>query len=810
MNHFFLKIYLLLAVVLIATASFAQIGSVFGKVTSSVGNKEVADAQIFLSPGSFNTSSNKSGNYRIATIKAGKYTLTVIHSGFKTFSKIINVDSTNLELNFLLDSAIVQLKEVTVTTEDDNSFGISRLNSVEGTEIYAGKKTEVIKMNDVAANLATNSSRQIYAKVPGLNIWESDGAGIQLGIGGRGLSPNRTSNFNTRQNGYDISADALGYPESYYTPPAEAIDRIEIVRGAASLQYGTQFGGIVNFRLKKGVKEKKFQFISRQTIGSFGFYNTFNSIGGTVKKINYYVFHQYKTGNGWRPNSNFDVHTAHSALTYQASERLSLTLEYTFMHYITKQPGGLTDKLFEEDPQQSIRNRNWFQVNWNLAALIFNYKLNDKTSINIRNFGLIAERDALGFLGAINRADPLTERNLLMDKYKNFGNETRLIHRYAVFNKNAVCVVGVRYYKGFTKRMQGDGNSSSSPDFYYLNPKEIDDSDYKFPSQNISLFTENIFYPIPKLSITPGIRYEHIYTASKGYYNESFKDFAGNVVFQQKTNEERSSTRSFILAGMGLGFKQSEKFELYGNISQNYRAINFNDMRIVNQNLKVDPNLKDENGYSADVGVRGNVKQVFNYDISIFLMSYKNRIGSVLKVDSALFNLYRFRTNISDSRNYGVESFVELDVWKLIRGTAAKASLSVFSNVALLDARYINSTQPAFENKKVELVPSLFMKTGVTFKREKFKITYQYAYTSEQFTDATNATFTSNAVNGIIPAYYVMDLSVEYSFKRLTFSSGINNLSNNMYFTRRADGYPGPGILPSDGRSMYFTLQVKI
>jgi Fe(3+) dicitrate transport protein len=31
-----------------------------------------------------------------------------------------------------------------------------------------------------------------------------------------------------------------------------------------------------------------------------------------------------------------------------------------------------------------------------------------------------------------------------------------------------------------------------------------------------------------------------------------------------------------------------------------------------------------------------------------------------------------------------------------------------------------------------------------------------------------------------------------------------------MYFTRRATGYPGPGILPSDGRSYFMTLQIKI
>ena len=44
---------------------------------------------------------------------------------------------------------------------------------------------------------------------PGLNIFQNDDAGLQLNIGGRGLDPNRTSNFNTRQNGYDISAATL-------------------------------------------------------------------------------------------------------------------------------------------------------------------------------------------------------------------------------------------------------------------------------------------------------------------------------------------------------------------------------------------------------------------------------------------------------------------------------------------------------------------------------------------------------------------------------------------------------------------------
>jgi Fe(3+) dicitrate transport protein len=55
-----------------------------------------------------------------------------------------------------------------------------------------------------------------------------------------------------------------------------------------------------------------------------------------------------------------------------------------------------------------------------------------------------------------------------------------------------------------------------------------------------------------------------------------------------------------------------------------------------------------------------------------------------------------------------------------------------------------------------------------------------------------------------------MDVSLSYEWKRFRAEGSVNNLTNEMYFTRRATGYPGPGILPSDGRGFYLTLQVKI
>lgn len=790
----------------------AQSFSIHGTLMQQSCNEAVPFAKVQLLGTNYAVLSNEVGYYELQNVKPGTYTLEISLMGYKSLSKEISV-SKDLTLDLKLTAEAVNINEVVVQAEKEKTFGITRLKDVEGTAIYAGKKSEVIVMDDIAANKASNNTRQIYSKIAGLNIFESDGAGIQLGIGGRGLNPQRVTNFNTRQNGYDMSADALGYPESYYSPPAEAIDRVEIVRGAASLQYGTQFGGLVNFKLKEGPDDKKIQVVSRQTAGSWKFFNTFNSIGGSGKKIKYYAAYQRKSGDGWRPNSEFKVNTAYASLVYKATEKLSITLQYTFMDYLAHQPGGLTDLEFAQDPHQSIRKRNWFAVNWNLGAILLDYKINDKLKINSRFFGLMASRSALGILNFINQPDPMGPRDLWIDHYNNLGNETRLLYSYSILKMPSTLVVGERYYNGNTNRTQGYANSGSNgtkTDFTYVNPGDLQESKYLFPNTNFSAFVENIIHLTSKLSLIPGIRFERIQTRAEGYYNIMNKDLAGNVIYSQSINDNRNNLRSFVIAGVGLSYKKSSVFEAYANFSQNYRAINFNDMRVVNVNLVVDPNLKDEKGYSADIGIRGNKNGVLNYDFSCFLISYENRIGTVLRVNPDTYKDYRFRTNISQSRNIGLESFVELDAWKLIRRDS-KMKIAVFSNFAYIDARYIHSKEAAYENKKVELAPNVIFKTGLNFKRNKLAFSYQFSYTGQQFTDASNAVYTANAINGIIPSYYVMDFTIEYIFNKIFSLSGtINNLSNRMYFTRRADSYPGPGILPSDPRAFYLTFQVKI
>jgi Fe(3+) dicitrate transport protein len=124
------------------------------------------------------------------------------------------------------------------------------LPEIKNNTLFSGKKNEVVRLSSINGNFATNNARN-FLKIPGVNIWENEGSGIQINVGVRGLS--RTWELNTRQNGYDISSDVLDI-QKHYNPPMEAVETIELIRGGASLQFGPQFGGMLNYVLKENEK----------------------------------------------------------------------------------------------------------------------------------------------------------------------------------------------------------------------------------------------------------------------------------------------------------------------------------------------------------------------------------------------------------------------------------------------------------------------------------------------------------------------------------------------------------------------------
>lgn len=810
-----LKDFKIVVCLLFPIVFFAQ-NKVSGKITDFFG-EPIPNVEIFNKITSELITSSASGTFVINLKENRKNDIVFFSPNHKVVYKTYAGNSNFENVEITLEPIEFVLSELTLSQKRERLFTISTLRDIEETAIFAGKKTEVIALEKITANKAVNNTRQIFAQVVGLTMNESTDGGLQLSIGGRGLNPNRTSNFNTRQNGYDISADVLGYPESYYATPTEALEEIQIIRGAASLQYGTQFGGMVNFKIKSP-SDKPIELLTRTTLGSFNLYTNFTSLSGTKGKFSYYTFYNYKQGNGFRPNSNFEASTLFTNFNYQFTENTSLHFDYTYFDYLAKQPGGLTDFMFAKDPTQSNRDRNYFDINWNLFALRLKHHFNNDADFSLQLFGLNASRKALGYRSnrVSNPDTPGTVRDLIIGDFVNWGAEARYLKRYQFFSNENAFLIGAKYYQSNNTGIQGPGSSGNDANFSLATaefPSYGSQSDFKFPNLNLSLFGENIIKISPNFSITPGFRFENIKTQANGYYRSINTDLAGNVISDIRIDENVVKERNFLLLGIGVSYKTPKEVEVYANISQNYRSVTFSDIRTVNPSQIIDENIKDENGFTTDIGFRGKISNAISFDASVYALYYNDKIGEYLTQVPNSAAVVRYRDNIGTALTYGFESLIDWNINSTFFKENKNFKWNVFSNVALTNSEYLKSDISNIKGKKVEFVPNYNLKFGTGLSYKNWKSSVQYTYVSSQFTNAentpTNKLDNTFGVFGEIPTYQVLDFSASYQWKFLKIESGINNVLNTYYFTKRATGYPGPGIIPSEPRVFYTTLEFK-
>ena len=683
------------------------------------------------------------------------------------------------------------------------------LQPIDNVYLYAGKKTITFKPDANRANLAGSVARTAFAQIPGLNIWEMDGAGLQVNIGSRGTDTHRSIETNMRQNGYNTNSDMFGYPEDHYNPPMQAIDEIQFVRGSAALQFGSQFGGMMNYVMKKGDSTKPFAVESEQTAGSFGFINSFNAVGGTSGKWSYYAYYDNRHGDGWRPSSRFNYNAYYGSVKYQFNKRASLRVEFSRMDYVQQIAGGLTDAQFAQNAKQSFRARNFFNPEINLPAGTFHYDFSARTHLEVTSNFIAGQRNSVQFINTSNIHDTVNTalgtynpRQVDRDYYNGFTTEARLLHQYHIGKVRSALSTGLRYSSEETNRRQkGVGTIASDFDLSLTKPYGID---LHLHTHNYALFAENVFNLTSRLSVTPGVRYEVIRSSLDGVIvNASFPiHYTGN--------------RSYPLFGTGIQYQASRSTQLYGNFSQAYRPYLYASITPADQIGVIDPNLKDSRGYDVDLGYRGQVSDYFKFDLNAFYVYYGNRAGqlTLTKPDNST---YLYTTNIGNCVAKGIESYFDVSLWKLLQGTSHAIDLRAFNSLSYTHARY-TSGEITNNGKNVSLVghwaegtPEWIERSGVQFYYRSFTTSVQYSFVGKGYSDANNTVLNTTGATGIVPAYQVWDWSASLHFlKNYHFSGGINNVGNAKYFTRRINMYPGPGILPADGRSFYVSFGIKI
>ena len=701
----------------------------------------------------------------------------------------------------------------TVKFEEVNVVGVRSLKGLghlsdEGNcVIYAGKKTEVLLLDSVDANTAQNNPRQLLGRLPGAVFSETEGSGFPSnGIAFRGVNPVQSIETNTRQNGYNISADIFGYNESYFLPPLQAVERIEVIRGAASLQFGPQFGGAINYLVKQAPTNKVFEFNTEQTAGSYGFFDSYNSIGGTYKKFSYFGYFDFSTAKGWRPNSDYHKYSGFARLQYKITDKVTIGAEYSALQNRIHMSGGMDDAQFYADPRASYRSRNWLTSPWNIIAVTLDAKINDNVSFSWKNAYTHSGRNLVwrnedGGPGTLDTINPLTNqydaREVEREQFDNITSEARISVHYKLGKTQNTFAGGLRFYYAHMHRLE-DGVGTTGSDFNLSIDSTGWGKDLTFTTTNLAPFFDNIFRITPRFSVTPGFRFEDIHSTASGY----IIDDSG-----VRLDATGSKDRFLPLAGIGLQYRTTGTTQIYANISQAYRPIDYASITPFGTSAVVDKNMKDAYGFNADLGFRGTVKNYLSFDVNGFALLYNNTIGIEQRTDSA-GGTYDFRTNVANSLHTGVETYVEVFPVKMITHSDRYGQLSAYNSFSYVHAKY---TSGPYQGKWDENAPQFIERFGVTYAIKNFSATFNFSYVSRCYTDAANTVYSpDDATIGIIPAYTVLDLSAQYKFlKHFHIKAGVNNLAGNNYFTLRTTEYPGPGIIPSMGRSFYVSIGAK-
>lgn len=696
------------------------------------------------------------------------------------------------------------LQQATIKAWQHND--ISRLPDEQEAFLNAGKKNEVVNLAGTNANIALKTGRQLFAKIPGVFVYDMDGSGNQVNIATRGLDPHRSWEFNIRQNGVIINSDMYGYPASHYSAPMESFEKIELVRGTGSLQYGAQFGGMISYVTKKPDTGRAFTFESINTAGSFRLLSSYNAVSGTYKKFAYYAYYYTRHSDGYRSNSQSDATAQFVQLNYQLSPRISLRAELGRSKYLYHIPGPLNDSMFHANPQMSTRSRNYFSPDIYVPSLKLNAQLSKRTRMMLTLSGVMGNRSSVQLDAFATVPDTIVtatgaykNRQVDIDQFNSKTAELRLVHQYTTGTIPGTLAAGVAYMNNDLHRRQlGKGTTGSDYDLSLVTPGF--GRDIHFKTGNIAVFAENIFQLNPRWTVSPGIRFE-----------QGDSKMSGTISYYTVNPLPTTIKHSFVLAGISTQYLPGNESTVYAGISQAYRPVIFKDIVPASTYEQIDKNLKDASGYNAEIGIRGKWNRL-QYDISGFSLLYKNRLGSMVLLDNS-GQPYIYRTNTGDSRTTGLEVFLQ---YKFPLSNKLYAGL--FTSTAYMNAVYINgelstgSANKSIKGNKVEAAPEWTSRNGLDILYKGFSCTLIYHYTSETFSDALNTVAPpATGARGLTPAYSIWDVNATLRANaHFTIRAGINNLFDNQYFTKRPAFYPGPGIWPSDGRNAYVTLGVKL
>jgi Fe(3+) dicitrate transport protein len=716
---------------------------------------------------------------------------------------------------------VERLEQVEVQADYDPIVSGPFLPDVEGTRINAGKKTSNIRIDELP-KISNDNYRQVIATTPGLVIAEESTPLVSIGY--RGYDPHRMQYFQVLEDGIPIHADMFGYPEAYYTPPLDAVERIEFVRGGAALMYGPQPGGALNFVMKKPPLDTPFSIESTNIIGSFDYYSNFTSIGGTVGRFGYYGWYDHRETDGFREaNSDFFLNAYSTTFALDAAGPRRWYLNLTAYDEVHGEPGGLTladgpgAVNYGDDRNGTSRFHDRMRISRYAVALIHEWDVSERTLFTFRGwwdyYYRYSRRQRGGGFGTLPTGPDANTNQIETQQFYTFGIEPRLRHDWDWLGETHTFTGGMMLYNTYSPRTDSRGDSPTAMS------GQIRNQSYRY-NWYYSVFAENRFQ-IGNLSITPGFRMESIWQTVDETINLAKRD-AGEGL----SNDTLST---FVpLFGLGLEYAFVPGVEAYANVSQAYRPVIFTQAVPTTPNTVVDGNLQESFVWNYEFGFRGDPTPWLTWDTSFFMIDNSDQIGTTTRDNGNLTVIQ----NSGRSFVYGWDLFTQVDLvgladflfnkpapaaaivdGKSVQDGGKKAvvevgrrswvetfgSLSVYSGLTLSHGEFLSGPN---EGKTPQYLADYLFRFGLIYDwRDRVKVAFMGNFVGSSFADD------SNTPSRFIPAYDVWDLTVEAKVYKdyVSVLGGVNNIFNRLYYSRiRSDG-----IDPAMPRNWYVGVKVE-
>ncbi|WP_028866195.1 TonB-dependent receptor family protein [Psychromonas aquimarina] len=655
-------------------------------------------------------------------------------------------------------------------------------SEVEEVRIYQGNRS--ILSNEVLKKSAARSIDSALQQVPGVKISDETGTGVLPNVSVRGLNGSRSGYSQFLLDEIPMTLAPYGHTgQSLFPATLQMIDRIDVVRGGAAVQYGpNNVGGVINI-VSKPIPEQ-WQTTLNERITFFGdsknLYDTYLSTGGAVNEhFAMSLSANFLNGESFRDNSDTDVQNWMLQTKWKLNDKQSLETNIQYYDADTQLPGALHTEAYEQDPTQSLRPNDQFQADTTRISMKYNHVLGEVGFADYAEFDLIAfghqskrnfqwdfynkKSDSDGDLGAhwADTSQDATHLRTSPREFKVYGFEPRASF-YINGQISQEWIVGTRYVnEDIGYQLNQSDNSSgetSSPRDWHMDTNAM----AYYVSNKLGFFNDSF-------TVTPGLRYEDV--------RMEFTNIGKS--YQQENHVQE------VLPGLTLGYEFSDAWFTYANAQKSLRTPQ------ISQLWPQDQQLESELSWNYELGMRFTPTSDSSLNLALYRIDFENKIQ--YDRDLALF------VNIGETRNQGVELEAQFSPVESLTLRAAYNYL----DTEQLEGEFAGNELP-YASKHQVSASAFYNLSGVDLGLTAY-------YYSKSYADLANTVEENESgTAGQLPAYTVVNFSLAKELYKkdnqsLKVGLAVNNLFDNQYYFRGLDVSPA-GRVPAPGRS--FTLDL--